>query len=438
MLIGTVLDVEDRKITSKRFATAPEGVRAARCALPAPPAGQTFKRDSIPGVFIHATAVNNLIRGDSLTEFGRIGTAIVSFVLSALAALAALALGPATAALATLGIIAAWVVAATAAFRSAIALPIVEPGLAAVVALGATIGYRFVVADKGKRLLRQSFALYLAPSVIEKMLASNKPPALGGETRNVTVYFSDIADFSTFAEKIPPTELVAAMNEYLSAMTDVIEAHGGFVDKYIGDAIVAVFGAPLDDPDHATHAVQAALQCAQKLGELEKVKSAFGGNVRQRIGLNSGEALVGNIGSRRRFNYTVMGDMVNLASRLEGANKLYGTTIIASDATVALTGAAFAWRELDAIRVKGRTQAVKIYEPLGESGQVAPEDLARAQAYGDGLARYRARDFAGAADAIRPRRRRRSAFGAISAARETTRPKPARPGLGTVSAPEEK
>jgi adenylate cyclase len=404
VLIGTLLDVEDRKITSKRFATAPEGARAARCALPAPPAGQTFKRDSIPGVYIHATAVNNLVRGDSLTELGRIGTAVVSFVLSALAALAALALGPAVAALATLGIIAAWVVAATAAFRGALALPIVEPGLAAIAALGATIGYRFVVADKGKRLLRQSFALYLAPSVIEKMLASNKPPALGGETRNVTVYFSDIADFSTFAEKIPPTELVAAMNEYLSAMTDVIEAHGGFVDKYIGDAIVAVFGAPLDDPDHATHAVRAALQCATRLGELEKVQAAFGGQagkqVRQRIGLNSGEALVGNIGSRRRFNYTVMGDMVNLASRLEGANKLYGTTIIASDATVALTGTAFAWRELDAIRVKGRTQAVKIYEPLGKTGTVAPDVLARAQAYGEGLALYRTYDFAGAAKAF--------------------------------------
>ncbi|MBX9823834.1 MAG: adenylate/guanylate cyclase domain-containing protein [Xanthobacteraceae bacterium] len=398
VLIGTVLDVEDRKITSKRFATAPEGARAARCALLAPPEGQTFKRDSIPGVYIHATAVNNLIRGDGLTEFGPIGTGIVAFILSALAALAALALGPVMATLATLGIIAAWVAAATAAFGRAVALPVVDPGLAAVVALGATVGYRFVVADKGKRLLRQSFALYLAPSVIEKMLASNKPPALGGETRNVTVYFSDIANFSTFAETIPPTELVAAMNEYLSAMTDVIEAHGGFVDKYIGDAIVAVFGAPLDDSRHASNAVHAALQCAQTLGALEKVRAAFGGSVRQRIGLNSGEALVGNIGSRRRFNYTVMGDMVNLASRLEGANKLYGTTIIASDATVAQTGPAFTWRELDAIRVKGRTQAVKIYEPLGERGQVAPELTARAQAYAEGLARYRARDFKGAAE----------------------------------------
>jgi len=398
VLIGTVLDVEDRKITSKRFATAPEGARAERCALPIPVASQTFARDSIAGVYIHATAVNNLVRNDGLIEFGRIGAAISAFALAVLAATAALAFGPVAAAALTVGLGVTWIAGATVALRYALALPLIEPLLASLAALGATIGYRFVIADKSKRLLRQSFALYLAPALIEKMLSSNKPPALGGETRNVTVYFSDIADFSAIAEKIPPTELVAAMNEYLSAMTDVIEAHGGFVDKYFGDAIVAVFGAPLDDPQHATNAVRAALRCAASLGMLDRVSAAFGGTVRQRIGLNSGEALVGNIGSRRRFNYTVMGDVVNLASRLEGSNKLYGTTVMASEATVTLTGRTFVWRELDAIRVKGRRQAVRIFEPLGVAGEVAPELLSRAQAYGAGLTRYRARDFAAAAE----------------------------------------
>ena len=315
-----------------------------------------------------------------------------------LAATAALAFGPVAAAAATVGLGVTWIAGATVALRYALALPLIEPLLASLAALGATIAYRFMIADKGKRLLRQSFALYLAPAVIEKMLSSNKPPVLGGEMRNVTVYFSDIADFSAIAEKLPPAELVTAMNEYLSAMTDMIEAHGGFVDKYFGDAIVAVFGAPLDDPHHATNAVRAALRCAASLGMLDRVNAAFGGAVRQRIGLNSGEALVGNIGSQRRFNYTVMGDVVNLASRLEGSNKLYGTTVIAAEATVALTGAVFVWRELDAIRVKGRRQAVRIFEPLGVAGEVAPEFLSRAQAYGTGLTRYRARDFAAAAE----------------------------------------
>src|SRR5262249_32502332 len=159
VLIGTVLDVEDRKITSKRFATAPEGARAERCALQIPVASQTFARDSIAGVYIHATAVNNLVRDDGLIEFGRIGAAIASF---ALAATAAFVLGSVSAAAATVGLGVTWIAGATVALRYALALPLIEPLLASLAALGATIGYRFMIADKGKRLLRQSFALYRA------------------------------------------------------------------------------------------------------------------------------------------------------------------------------------------------------------------------------------------------------------------------------------
>ena len=180
------------------------------------------------------------------------------------------------------------------------------------------------------------------------MLASNRPPALGGETRTITAFFADVAGFSKLSESRTPSEIVALMNEYLTAMTDIVEEHGGFVDKYVGDAIAAVFGAPLDDERHASSAVRAALACRRRLAELDRAGAAFGSHkLDHRIGLNSGEALVGNIGSRRRFNYTVMGDMVNVASRLEGANKYFGTSIIASEATVALTGGAFVWRELE-------------------------------------------------------------------------------------------
>jgi adenylate cyclase len=398
VLIGTLLDVEDRKITSKRFATAPEGARAGRCTLPMPAAAQKFARDSIAGVYVHATAVNNLVRNDGLVELGRPGIAISSFALASLAGAAAIILGPLSASAAAIGLALAWIAGATAAFRHALVLPLIEPIMAALATLGATIGYRFAIADSGKRLLSRSFALYLAPAVIDKMLSANKPPALGGEMRKVTIYFSDIADFSSMAEKTPAAELVEAMNEYLTAMTDVIEEHGGFVDKYIGDAIVAVFGAPLDDADHAANAVRAALQCNALLGRLDRLNAAFGGTVRQRIGISSGEALVGNIGSRRRFNYTAMGDVVNLASRLEAANKLYGTAVIVSETTVSLTGSAFAWRELDTIRVKGRVQTVRIFEPLGAAVRVAAELLSRTQTYEKGLARYRERDFAAAVE----------------------------------------
>ncbi|HLN11478.1 MAG TPA: adenylate/guanylate cyclase domain-containing protein [Xanthobacteraceae bacterium] len=398
VLIGSLLDIEDRKLTSKRFATGIEAARAPRCALPMVSTAGVFNTSSISGVYIHATAVDNLIRHDGIVEVRGAAAVWITIAFAALAAVTAVMFRPAGAAFACGGIIAAGTAAATWSFEQSLALPLVEPVLAALAATAVMIGYRFMVVDKEGRFLRRSFGLYLAPEVIEKMLVSNKLPALGGEMRNVTIVFSDIVGFSSIAEKMTPTALVALMNTYLSAMTDIIEENGGYVDKYIGDSIVAVFGAPVDDPDHARKAVRAALRCRACVEELNRKADAFQGHaLGHRIGLNSGDALVGNIGSRRRFNYTVMSDAVNLASRLEGANKYFGTSIIASDATVALTGATFEWRELDAIRVKGRINPVRIYEPLAEAGQQIPEQSARVAIYAEALARWRARDFAGAA-----------------------------------------
>ena len=144
-------------------------------------------------------------------------------------------------------------------------------------ALAAMVGYRFIASDKERRLLQKSFAYYLAPDVIAKMLASNKLPQLGGETREVTVLFSDIEGFSQIAERLSPDALMALTNTYLSAMTDVIESRGGYVDKYIGDSVVAVFGAPIDDDRHAASAARAALGCTQRLAELNRLLAAFPG-----------------------------------------------------------------------------------------------------------------------------------------------------------------
>jgi adenylate cyclase len=399
VIFGTLLGSEDQKITSKRFATGLDGPRAPRCALPAaqPTAGQ-FKRSSIAGVYIHATAVQNLIARDAVVEPGHLATTMIAIAFAALTALAARVLAPGSAALVFLGIFAAWTCLATLVFARALALPLSEPFLAGLSSMVAIVAYRLGVTDKGERLLRKSFALYLAPQVIEKMLASNKQPVLGGETREVTVFFSDLEGFSSISEKMTPADLVAFMNEYLSAMTEIIESRGGYIDKYIGDSIVAVFGAPADDRDHASNAVHAALGCRARLAELNQGSAAFKGyQVAHRMGLNSGEALVGNIGSRRRFNYSVMGDVVNVASRLEGANKYYGTTIVASEMTVALTGSKFAWRELDAVRVRGRSAPVRIYELLAEAGQETPQQVASAAAYAEGLAHWRTREFDAAA-----------------------------------------
>lgn len=399
VLIGSLLDQEDRKLTSRRFATGLEGSRAPRCApAPAQSAVGQFKRSSIAGVYVHATAVRNLIARDAVVETGRLPTALIAIVFAAIAALAARLLAPGAAAAAYVGMVAVWTGCAVLAFTRSLALPLSEPLLAGFASMVAIVAYRLVVADKGERLLRKSFALYLAPQVIEKMVASKKMPELGGETREVTVFFSDLAGFSSISEQMSPEDLVTFMNEYLSAMSDIIEGYGGYIDKYMGNSIVAVFGAPADDDDHAGNAARAALDCRARLGELNQDLAAFQGyTVAHRMGLNSGEALVGNIGSRRRFNYSVMSDAVNVASRLEGANKYYGTEIIASEMTVALTGATFSWRELDAIRVQGRAAPVKVYELLAVAGQEAAQQAVSAAAYAQGLGHWRQREFEAAA-----------------------------------------
>jgi adenylate cyclase len=391
VIFGTVLDGEDRRLTSKRFATGVEGARAPYCASEQKPVMAGFRRSSIAGIYIHATAVNNLIRQDAAIELEKLPTFLIATLIATLAAIGAFLFRPIGAVAAFAVLTAVGLADAVVAFKHELVIPVTEPFLAGLAALAATVGYRFIVADKDRRLLQKSFGLYLAPDVIKRMLSSNKLPELGGETRNVTVFFSDIEGFSLIAEKMAPDGLMSLMNEYLSEMTDIIESHGGYVDKYIGDSIVAVFGAPADDRDHAANAARAALGCCRRLAEINRDSATFReSKLAQRIGINSGEALVGNFGSRRRFNYSVMSDAVNLASRLEGANKFYGTTVIASETTVGLAGEPFAWRELDTLRVKGRTQALKIYELLAYATQLTPAQQTVMADYAEGLVHWRA------------------------------------------------
>jgi adenylate cyclase len=401
VLIGAVLVKEDRHLTSQRFITGPEHPSSgARCVYP--PMDGLFRSDlvldTIPGVYVHAAAIDNLLRGDGLRALPLLASWAIVPALALSAAMLTMLLAPSTAGLVLAAGAAVWVVAATLAFRLGIVLPLLAPLLAAALTFAVLLGYRVAVTDRRQRLLRASFALYLAPSLIDRMLESGRLPELGGERRVVTVFFSDLAGFTALSERLTPTQLVAVMNEYLAAMTDIIEAEGGHIDKYVGDAIAAVFGAPLDDPRHALHAVRAALACSARLAEMNAAYAAGDGHrLSARIGLSTGEAVVGNIGSRRRFNYTAMGDIVNLASRLEGANKLYGTAILAAAATRDAVGASVEWREIDRVRVVGREQAVTILEPLGPAGTLPSDAAATSGAFAEALAVYRAGRFAVAA-----------------------------------------
>ncbi len=404
VLVGSVLDVEDRKITSQRFATGPDGAWfAQRCTLPVLTGlyEESIVRDSIPGSFVHATAVNNLLREDPLRTLPRPLEVMIVILLAVLASAATMTLRPSFAVLAVIGVALAWFAVATVAFRHALALPLLYPPLASAVTFAAVLAYRFGVVDRDKRKVRQAFSYYLPQGVIDRMLDSDRAPTLGGETKELTVLFSDLAGFTSLSEKMAPEEVVSLLNQYLNEMTDIIEAQGGFVEKFIGDAIVAVFGAPLPAPDHALRAVRAALACQQRLRELEpdlRLPEGFG--LEARIGINTGEMLIGNIGSRRQFNYTVMGDAVNLASRLEGVNKAYGTGILASEDTVRRCPAEIAFREVDLVRVLGRQQPLRIFEPLGFSGEIAEGQLSRLQSFENALSDFHASRFDEAAEAF--------------------------------------
>lgn len=235
-----------------------------------------------------------------------------------------------------------------------------------VIFLAVSIGNYFYEGRK-KSFIQMAFGHYVSPRVVSQLIDNPAKLSLKGEQKYLTVLFSDIRGFTTISEQMTSEQLSAFMNEYLTTMSNCIIAHGGTVDKFIGDAIMAIWGAPLDDRDHAVHALQAAMSMMAQLKETQQEYARRGLPVIDiGIGINTGIMSVGNFGSHERFDYTVMGDNVNLGSRLEGANKDYGTHVIISEFTRAELGAQFFCRFVDKVRVKGKKKAVKIYEPLVE------------------------------------------------------------------------
>jgi adenylate cyclase len=251
------------------------------------------------------------------------------------------------------------------------------------------VSYSFFFEEREKKLVRGAFQQYMAPEVISQVLDRPELLRLGGDEKQLTAMFSDIRGFTALSEGLTPSGLVELLNEYFSEMTEVIFKNQGTLDKYIGDAMMAFWGAPLDVPDHAARACRAALEMTSALARLQERWSQQGRpRIDIGIGLNTGPMLVGNMGSERRFNYTIMGDSVNLASRLEGVNKTFGTRVIVSESTRDAALSIGAFRELDMIRVKGKTKPVTIYELLGSDDERARyADLI--ERFSEALQRYR-------------------------------------------------
>ena len=259
--------------------------------------------------------------------------------------------------------------------------------------LGIT-GYRYMTEEREKKKVRGAFQYYLTASVVEQMLKNPEKLKLGGEKKDLTVLFSDIRGFTSISEHMTPEGLVRFLNEYLTKMTDIVFKYDGLLDKYMGDAIMAIWGAPLDQADHAHRACYTALDMVQELRVLQGKWAAEGlPYLNIGIGINAGPMVVGNMGSERRFDYTVMGDSVNLGSRLEGLNKVYGTNIISSEMTYERVREEILGRELDLVRVKGKDQPVKIYELLARRTQAPGARKALAENFHSALAEYRKRNW---------------------------------------------
>ena len=274
-------------------------------------------------------------------------------------------------------------------------IPVVPP-IAAVFAnyVGSAV-YQYLTERKQKVMIKGMFSQYLNPHVVNELIAHPEKLKLGGERKELTVLFSDIAGFTTFSEKLPPEELVLVLNEYLSAMTEIVFKNDGTLDKYEGDAVMAFWGAPVELDNSALHACTAALEMQERLILIrEKWRSEGKPNVYVRIGLNTGEMVVGNMGGIGKFDYTVIGDSVNLGSRLEGANKQYGTYIMASERTQELVKEVFTFRELDLLIVKGKTKPIKVFELVGRKNNGVPANkISAVEIYLKGLELYRQKKF---------------------------------------------
>lgn len=286
-------------------------------------------------------------------------------------------------------------------------LPLVAPVGAAFTTSFAGLIWQVIAEQKAKGRIKGMFGTYLAPTVVERMIESGKDPELGGHDAEITAYFSDIQSFSSFSEVLPSSKLGELLNEYLTACTDIVQAEMGTLDKYIGDAVVAMFGAPVEAPDHAYRACLAAQRVQERLAELRLKWSEEQGkwpelvhHLRTRIGLNTGVCMIGNMGSRTRFNYTMMGDNVNLAARMESGAKSWGVYTLCTETTRAAceqhAAGTFLFRPLGRIVVKGRTQPVPIFESVGLRAQLAASTLECVALFEQGLAKYYQRDWEGA------------------------------------------
>lgn len=399
VLVGSSLPEEDRKTSADRFLAPfnkpvpPTSLLLETCELSR--LGASNPRSStVPGVFIHAAVVDTVARGVITTTAPRIGIATLAGVI---------------------GIVGGWLgfrvklwfaliytgIAAIALFATGtgllaigIWLPTAIPTVGGVTSVVVAYLTRYLIEERKRLHVQKAFGRYLSPFIVEELSQSETEPELGGEEREITIMFADLSGFTRLSGEIEPRQLVELTNRYLSCIVEAVEAYNGYVDKFIGDAVMAFWGAPVDDPKHAVHGAFAALEVADRiavLGAEASVKGEHSFGVK--IGLVSGTAMVGNVGSEFRYNYTAVGEVVNIASRLESVPPIYRCPVVIDESAALLVEGAVVLCELDLIRVKGRDRPVRVYQPLANVDSATESQRLYKERFEEALAYYRSRRF---------------------------------------------
>ena len=344
-----------------------------------------------PGVEVHANIVSGILdKNIKHRPAWTIGYGFVILILIAVVmALLLPAVSPLMAATGTVGIALLVIVSTMVAWNNQLILPLASPLLLIVLIFIWHMTFGFFIESRGKRQLAHLFGHYIPPELVDEMSDSPTEFSLDGESREMTVLFSDVRGFTTISEGMEPKQLTQLMNALLTPMTRVIHKHRGTIDKYMGDAIMSFWGAPMSDSEHARHALYAAMDMMEELKVMQAdFKSRGWPKVNIGIGINTGNMNVGNMGSEFRMAYTVLGDAVNLGSRLEGLTKNYGVNIIVSESTKTCIPE-YVFRELDLVRVKGKNEPVAIFEPVGHKNDINKSVTSELRSYKQALKNFR-------------------------------------------------
>ncbi|MFL3045067.1 MAG: CHASE2 domain-containing protein [Candidatus Neomarinimicrobiota bacterium] len=366
-------------------------------------------QETFAGVEIHANTMHSILQNEFVvTTSAQQNLNIIIILAILLGIIVSIPKKPLyTIPVPLLGILAWYLYSYNQFFNNLVMWEIIRPSIS----LGGTyLGvflYNFLIAEKDKRFLKDTFSTYISPELIDQMFDAKEEPQLGGEEGYHTAFFTDIQSFSAFSEKLTATDLVELLNDYLTEMTDTLLENRGTLDKYIGDAIVAFYGAPAPVDDHEYYACLTAVLMQERLSKMRDKWRDEGDrwpeivhNMQNRIGINTGKMVTGNMGSTMRMNYTMMGDTVNLAARLESSAKQYGIYIQVANETYSACKDKFIWRDLDYVRVMGKTEPAQVYELIAVKGQETEQDKTILKAYHEALELYRNQDWDKAKDAF--------------------------------------